>query len=181
MSEKPAAALDAVKIQARVVIPIVRALERELGKARAHSIVGRAIAESYAHWQGKTVSARNSHPREVEVNVAEQLPIDTEVVEDTGSTYAINMTRCQFAEYFRAIDAADVGALLTCGVDFAAEAVLRPDWEFRRTQTLMGGASHCDFRWRVRDSAEPGATSDRHESLARQQQTVPPAVQTKAT
>jgi hypothetical protein len=30
MSEKPTAALDAVKIQARVVIPIVRALEREL-------------------------------------------------------------------------------------------------------------------------------------------------------
>ena len=38
----------------------------------------------------------------------------------------------------RSIGAADVGALITCGVDFAAEAVLRPDWEFRRTQTLMG-------------------------------------------
>ena len=33
-----------------------------------------------------------------------------------------------------------MGALLTCGVDFATEAVLRPDWEFRRTQTIMGGA-----------------------------------------
>ena len=151
MSEKPTA-LDAVKIQARAVIPIVRALERELGKERAHSIVGRAIAESHAEWQAKAVSARNSHPREVEVNIEEQLPIETEVVEDTDSTFAINMTRCRFAEYFRAIGAADVGALLTCGVDFATEAVLRPDWEFRRSQTLMGGASHCDFRWQLRDS-----------------------------
>jgi hypothetical protein len=41
--------------------------------------------------------------------------------------------------YFRAIGAADFGALLTCGIDFAAEAVLRPDAEFRRTQILMGG------------------------------------------
>ena len=49
MSEKPTA-LDAVKIQAHVVIPIVRALELELGTGRAHSIVGRAIAESYAEW-----------------------------------------------------------------------------------------------------------------------------------
>jgi hypothetical protein len=70
-SEKPAAALDAVKIQARAVIPIVRALERELGRERAHSIVGRAIADSYAEWQGKAVSARNSHPREVEANIAD--------------------------------------------------------------------------------------------------------------
>lgn len=43
MSEKPSA-LDAVKIQARVVIPIVRALEREIGTERAHFIgwVGRS-------------------------------------------------------------------------------------------------------------------------------------------
>ena len=148
MSEKPTA-LDAVKIQARAVVPIVRALERELGQQRAHSIVGRAIAESYADWQGKTVSARNAHPRET--NIEEQFPVETEVVEDTDSKFAINMTRCQFAEYFRSIGAADIGALLTCGVDFAAEAVLRPDWEFRRSQTLMRGASHCDFRWRLRD------------------------------
>jgi L-2-amino-thiazoline-4-carboxylic acid hydrolase len=157
MSEKPTA-LDAVKIQARVVIPVVRALERELGTGRAHSIVGRAIAESYAEWQGKAVSAQNLHPRDTDIE--EQFPVETEVVEDTDSTFAINMTRCRFAEYFRAIGAADVGALLTCGVDFAAEAVLRPDWEFRRSQTIMGGASHCDFRWRLRDSGDNvGVTS----------------------
>ena len=70
------------------------------------------------------------------------------------------MTRCRFAEYFSSIGAAaDVGALLTCGLDFAAETVLRPDWEFRRSQTLMGGASHCDFRWRLRGPAERGGTT----------------------
>ena len=63
MSEKPTA-LDAVKIQARAVIPIVRALERELGNERAHSIVGRTIAESHAEWQAKAVTMRNSHPRD---------------------------------------------------------------------------------------------------------------------
>ena len=146
MANKPSM-LDAVKIQARVVIPIVRELERELGKERAHAIVGKAIAESYAEWQGRASSARNTHPREG--NVAKRFPVETELVEDTDRRRA-NMTSCQFADYFRSIGAADVGALLTCGVDFAAQAVLRPDWELRRTQTLMGGASHCDFRWRLR-------------------------------
>ena len=159
MSEKPTV-LDAVKIQARAVIPIVRALERELGSERAHFIVGRAIAESTAEWQAKAVSTRNSHPRDN--NIEEQFPIETEVVDDTDSTCAINMTRCGFAEYFRAIGAADVGALLTCGVDFATEAVLRPDWEFRRSQTIMGGASHCDFRWRLRGPAERAGVISPH-------------------
>ena len=96
MSEKPTA-LDAVKIQARAVIPIVRALEREIGNERAHFIVGRAIAESHAAYQAKVVSTRNTHPRDN--NIEEQFPIETEVVEDTDSTCAINMTRCGLAEY----------------------------------------------------------------------------------
>jgi hypothetical protein len=80
VSEKPTA-LDAVKIQARAVIPIMRALEREMGEERAHAVVGRAIAESHAEWQAKAVSTRNSHPRDNDIE--EQLPIKTEVVEDT--------------------------------------------------------------------------------------------------
>ena len=141
--------LDAVKIQARIVIPIVKALERELGRERAHAIVGQAIADSYANWQAGRTQARNTHPREG--NVAHSFPVETEVVDDTDSAFAINMTRCQFAEYFRDIGEPEIGALLTCGVDFATQAKLRPDWEFRRTQTLMKGAPYCDFRWRLRE------------------------------
>ena len=67
------------------------------------------------------------------------------------------MTRCQFADYFRAIGEPEIGALLTCGVDFVNEAIQRPDWEFRRTQTLMKGAAYCDFRWALRPGAAPKA------------------------
>lgn len=147
MTAKPSM-LDAVKIQARVVIPIVRALERELGKERAHAIVGGAIADAYATWQAERMPARNTHPREG--NVAGMFPVETQVVEDSDDALALDMTRCQFAEYFRSIGETEIGALLTCGVDGATQAKLRPDWEFQRTQTLMKGASHCDFRWRLR-------------------------------
>ena len=59
MNAKPSV-LDAVKIQARIVIPIVRALETELGKERAHAIVGRAIADAYANFQAKPGSQHAS-------------------------------------------------------------------------------------------------------------------------
>ena len=52
--------LDATKIQARIVIPIVKALERELGKQAAHELVGRAIAENYVAWREKIGFDENS-------------------------------------------------------------------------------------------------------------------------
>lgn len=140
--------LDAVKIQARAVIPIVKALEREIGKERAHAIVGTAIADDYARWQARRIAARNLHPRES--GGAGAFPVESVVVDDTPTTFGVNMTACRFAEYFRSIGEQAIGALLTCGVDFANEANLRPDWEFNRTQTLMKGAPFCDFRWRLR-------------------------------
>ena len=147
MNAKPSV-LDAIKIQARAVIPIVKALERELGKARAHAIVGAAIANDYASWQGKRIPARNLHPRESQAN---SFPVEGKVVVDSDTAFGVDMVQCRFAEYFKSIGEPEIGALLTCGVDFANEALQRPDWEFSRTQTLMQGASHCDFRWRLRE------------------------------
>ena len=78
------------------------------------------------------------------------VPVESDVVEDTESAFALNMVGCRFAEYFRSIGEPEIGGLITCSADFAIQAALRPDWEFRRTQTLMNGAPHCDFRWRLR-------------------------------
>ena len=51
--------LEATKIQAQ----IVNALEQELGKAWAHEIVGKAIAEVYVQYREKRGFERDSHPR----------------------------------------------------------------------------------------------------------------------
>jgi len=139
--------LDAVKIQSRVVIPIVKALEREIGKEKAHAIVGKAIADAYVEHRERRGYDLNSHPR-TEQESGMDFPVEHDVVEDSDTSYGHNITGCQFAEYFRSISEPDIGALMTCGVDFAAESLIRPDWEFERTQTRMQGASHCDFRWR---------------------------------
>ena len=139
--------LDAVKIQSRVVIPIVKALEKEIGKERAHAIVGQAIADAYVAHRERRGFEANSHPR-TEHDSGMEFPVEREVVTDSETDYGYNITGCQFAEYFRSIGEPEIGALMTCGVDFAAEDLIRPDWQFERTQTRMQGASHCDFRWR---------------------------------
>ncbi len=148
----PTSILDATKIQSRIVIPIVKALEKELGKARAHLIVVQAIAEAFVGYREGLGYERNVHPRDEGEGVGNTLkfPVDREVIEDTDTAFGHNITGCAFADYFRAIGEPEIGALMTCGVDFAAEARIRPDWEFKRSQTRMQGADFCDFRWRKR-------------------------------
>lgn len=139
--------LNAVKIQSRVVVPIIRELEKEIGKERAHAIVGRAIANAYVDYRELKGFEKNSHPR-VEQEFDNGFPVEREVVDDTDETYGYNINGCEFAEYFRSIGEPEIGALMTCGVDYAAEELIRPEWDFERTQTRMQGAPHCDFRWR---------------------------------
>ena len=142
MAETPI--LEAVKTQSKIVIPIVKELENELGKERAHAIVGRAIARNYVEFRRAQGFEKNSHPRE---DADTAFPIQTEVAEETETTFGLDIKACDVADDFRSIGESGIGALMTCGVDFAAEKLVRPEWEFRRTQTLMRGASHCDFRW----------------------------------
>ena len=142
--------MDAVKIQARAMIPVVKALEAEIGKEKAHAIVGEAIAESYAEFVTARIQDRNTHPGETSQDF--EYDVESEVVEHTDKSYFVNMTRCAYADYFRKIGEPEIGALLTCGMDFPVEKKLRPNWEFRRTQTLMQGAPYCDFRWKLKDS-----------------------------
>ena len=141
--------LDAVRIQSKMVIPIVKKLEQEIGKEAAHRIVGEAIAQNYVAWREKLGFEENSHPAsEREDGQAPAFPVEEEVVENTSDAYGHNITACAFADYFRKIGEPEIGALMCCGVDFAAEERIRPDWEFTRTQTRMQGAPHCDFRWK---------------------------------
>jgi len=142
--------LDAVKIQSRVMIPVIKALEAEFGKEKVYNIVAKAIAESYAEFVSKKIPDRNTHP--VETIKSFDYPAESEVVEHTDTSYFVNMNKCEIGDYFRKIGEPEIGALMTCGVDFAVEKKLRPNWEFRRTQTLMQGASYCDFRWHLKDS-----------------------------
>ena len=140
--------LDAIKTQAKVVIPIVKALEAELGKERAHDIVGKAIAGAYVEYRERRGFEQDVHPG-VEVD-GPAFPVEREVTDNSDTEYGHNITGCAFADYFNRIGEPEIGALMTCGVDFAAEALMRPGWDFERTQTRMQGAPHCDFRWRKR-------------------------------
>src|SRR5690606_7487217 len=75
------------------------------------------------------------------------LTIDT-LRQDEGRL-EFNVIGCRFAEMYRRMDAADLGFLLSCGRDFALSEGYSDALHLDRTQTIMQGASFCDFRYRL--------------------------------
>ena len=149
--------LDEVKLQAAVILPVLRALRAEIGEDKADRIVGdslRAWARDLSHRIGE---AKPGMPRQKWDAVwAEDMrprigdAVDREMLKDDGTAREYNITRCSYAEFFKALGEPELGGILLCDSDFHIADVGGSDVEFRRTQTIMQGAPYCDVRYRVR-------------------------------
>ena len=53
-------------------------------------------------------------------------------------------------EIIQAMGAPELGFLLTCSGDFGLAEGYGGDVQLTRTQTIMQGASHCDFRYALK-------------------------------
>ncbi len=76
--------------------------------------------------------------------------LETEVVELSDEAFGFDVTRCRYAEMYRSLGLEALGATLSCNRDGALIEGFNPSVEFTRTQTIMGGATHCDFRFEAR-------------------------------
>jgi hypothetical protein len=76
--------------------------------------------------------------REVEVDI---LRHDEEALD-------MDVTRCRFAEFFRALGEPELGALLICDADLDIAAVGEGAVSLDRAQTIMQGAPSCTFRYK---------------------------------
>ncbi len=81
--------------------------------------------------------------------------LDVEVKEQTADTYTFHITRCGYADMYREMGLGEIGHLLSCERDAAFCEGYDPNLKLTRTQTIMQGASHCDFcyRYKADDSA----------------------------
>jgi hypothetical protein len=154
--------LEQVKIQAQVLVPLVRALREELGEERASELVRRALGDLYRSYGEKWWSRRGSADLGSAMSIAFRGfaagdALDYEVVERTPDSLAVNVTGCRYAEFYQALGVPELGSLLTCDADFALAEGYAGDVRLTRTQTIMQGASHCDFRYGRRTSQDEEA------------------------
>lgn len=75
--------------------------------------------------------------------------LETEVRQLDDEVFAFDVTRCRYAEMYRSLGLADLGATLSCNRDGSLMEGFNPNVRFIRNQTIMSGADHCDFRFEM--------------------------------
>ena len=73
--------------------------------------------------------------------------LESDVVRLSETEFAFDVTRCRYAEMYRSLGLESLGAMLSCNRDGSLIEGFNPNVTFTRTQTIMSGASHCDFRF----------------------------------
>jgi len=76
--------------------------------------------------------------------------LESEVRELSEGVFAFDVTRCRYAEMYRALGLEELGQTLSCNRDASLIEGFNPNVEFTRTQTILSGADHCDFRFELR-------------------------------
>ena len=146
--------LDKTRIQAQVLVPVLRALRAELGKAKADAIVKQALRDWSKQLFAAIGSSVDGSPRRkwsaMHTAMAEitEHEVTVDMLRHDQEALEFDITQCRFAEFFRALGEPELGALLICETDFDIAAAGSGEVTFTRAQTIMQGAPSCTFRYK---------------------------------
>jgi len=146
--------LDKTRIQAQVLVPVMRALRAELGKEKTDAIVRGALRDWSRELFASVGKDIEGSPRrkwakmQGALNNATEREVIFEMHRHDEEALEFDVTSCRFAEFFRALGEPELGALLICQTDFDIAAVGEGEVSLHRAQTLMQGARSCTFRYR---------------------------------
>ena len=136
--------LEQRQIEARIVGPLVKAFAAEIGEERTLDIVAEVIRE-LARQSGAEL-ARTLGDQTLELFARsldrwrENGALEIDILEQSPERLDFNVTRCRYAEMYRALGLPELGASLSCQRDFALAKGFNPAIELVRTQTIMEGA-----------------------------------------
>src|SRR6266481_196051 len=116
--------IEQVKIQAQVLVPLVKALQAGLGEEQANAIVRKALGDLYRTYGEKWWRAQGARNLGEKVASAFEMfaagdALEYEVVKKTPDAFELNVTKCRYAKFYNEIDAPELGFLLTCSADFS--------------------------------------------------------------
>lgn len=142
--------------EARILAPLLAALGAEFGRERVLEVVRDAII-AIAREQGAALAAAEGGCNAAAFAAGlrhwtQDDALTLDILEQTSERLSFNVTHCRYAELYRALGIPELGAILSCNRDFALIEGFNPDAALERTQTIMQGAAHCDFRYRFQDN-----------------------------
>jgi predicted ArsR family transcriptional regulator len=151
--------LERRRIEAEFTKGILEALAAEIGRERAVAVLTKAI-ETMAEKAGAAFAAEvcQHHPEQpADLDAfAQILPrwqagdaLAVNLHAQEANSLEFDVTHCAFADMYRELGMSDLGGVLSCNRDGGFSKGFNPEIEMTRTQTIMGGAAHCDFRFKL--------------------------------
>ncbi len=144
--------LEQRRIEAAFAKGIFEEMAATIGAEQAKAILTRAVIK-LAQEAGAAMAAESptgpsiAHFDAIQALWTKGDALRIEKIRADETHYEFNVTRCRYSEMYRAMGLAELGAVLSCNRDGAFCEGYDPEMKLTRTQTLMGGASHCDFRY----------------------------------
>ncbi len=151
--------LERRRIEAMILKHVFDVISERAGRAEAEAVIGETCSRS-AIEQGKQLAEGLGRAPDltdfaaIMPNWTKEDALQIEPLEMTADRMDFNVTRCRYAEMYRQMGLGDIGHLLSCNRDGDFCIGYNPDIELTRTQTIMKGASHCDFRYRMKPDAQ---------------------------
>lgn len=145
--------LDKTRMQAQVLVPVLRALRAEFGKDKADTIIRQALRDWSKQLFAAVGEGIEGSPRrkwatmQSALNDVSAPEVEAEILRQDKGTLDIDVTRCRFAEFFRALGEPELGTLLICATDIDIVSASGGEVSLERAQTLMQGAPSCTFRY----------------------------------
>ncbi|PPC75196.1 2-amino-thiazoline-4-carboxylic acid hydrolase [Pokkaliibacter plantistimulans] len=150
----PLPIIEQRRIEARILQHVYEVALAQHGQQAARALLREAVTRS-AIAQGEHFRQQLGRMPDLQ-DFAEALQhwtredaLRIEVKQLSSTQLDFDVTRCRYAEMYREMGLAEIGDLLSCNRDGAFCIGYNPAIEFQRSQTLMSGASHCDFRYRL--------------------------------
>jgi hypothetical protein len=147
--------LERRTIEAQIVGPLLLAFSAEFGQERTLAVVRDVISELARQAGAELARAVGEASLSAFATCLDRWKaggaLEIELLEQSDERLSFNVTRCRYAEMYRALGLADLGSSLSCQRDFSLVEGFNPDIELKRSQTLMEGATHCDFRFHAKN------------------------------
>ena len=156
--------LERRRIEAQILKHVHDVVSARSGTEEADAVIGTAVSRS-AIDQGRDFATALGHTPSLQ-DFADIMPLwekedalRVEMVEASPEKFEFNVVRCRYAEMYREMGLGRIGHLLSCNRDGDFCVGYNPQMKLTRTQTIMSGASHCDFRYRLEPDADKAGDS----------------------
>lgn len=151
--------LERRRIEAQILKHVYETLKSSHGVEVAQQTVGDAVkASSIEQAQGMAAAVNGNTSMQTFVDRQSQWTasgaLEIEVLEQSDDVYRFDVKRCRYSEMYREMGLGDIGHLLSCQRDGTFCEGYDTRLKLTRTQTIMQGATHCDFSYRLEEPKE---------------------------